>query len=84
MNDEEKMLVMGDTGFFSPYLCECSFKESYYSIIFDNISASTKSNVGYLQQFLCFELVRRYVTFPLCLQGDQIYNLACPASPVHY
>jgi hypothetical protein len=83
MNDVEKILVMGDTDFFSHYLRDLSFKESYCSIILDNVFASAKGNVRYLQQYLCFELVRRYVIFPLCLQGDQINNLAYPASSVH-
>lgn len=84
MNDPKNILVTGGAGFLGSHLCERLLNEGHDLICLDNFSTGTKSNVAHLQRNPHFELMRHDVAFPLYIEVDQIYNLACPASPVHY
>ncbi len=84
MNDPENILVTGGAGFLGSHLCERLLKEGHDIICLDNFFTGTKNNVAHLLRNPHFELMRHDVTFPLYVEVDQIYNLACPASPVHY
>lgn len=80
----KKILVAGGGGFLGSHLCERLLEEGNEVICVDNFFTGNKRNVIHLLDNPYFELVRHDVTFPLYLEVDQIYNLACPASPVHY
>lgn len=79
-----KILVSGGAGFIGSHLCERLLKEGNDVICLDNFFTGEKSNVAHLVGSPYFELVRHDVTVPYYAEVDQIYNLACPASPVHY
>ena len=79
-----RILVTGGAGFIGSHLCERLLKEGNEVICLDNFFTGRKENITGLLDDHCFELVRHDVTEPLLLEVDQIYNLACPASPVHY
>jgi UDP-glucuronate decarboxylase len=79
-----RILVTGGAGFLGSHLCERLLAEGYDVICLDNFFTGSKDNVSHLLGNPHFELMRHDVTFPLYLEIDQIYNLACPASPVHY
>ena len=79
-----KVLVTGGAGFLGSHLCERLLEEGHDVICVDNFFTGTKDNILHLIPNPKFELIRHDVTFPLYLEVDQIYNLACPASPVHY
>ena len=80
----KRILVTGGAGFLGSHLCERLVKAGHDVICLDNFFTSQKSNVAHLLQAPNFELVRHDVTHPIWLEVDEIYNLACPASPVHY
>lgn len=80
----KKILVTGGAGFIGSHLCERLLKEGHEVICLDNYFTGTKENIEHLIGNPRFELLRHDVTFPIYLEVDQIYNLACPASPVHY
>ncbi|NKD76840.1 SDR family oxidoreductase [Haematospirillum sp. H1815] len=84
MNNLGNILVTGGAGFLGSHLCDRLLKEGHDIICLDNFFTGTRNNVLHLQQNPHFELLRHDVTFPLYVEVDQIYNLACPASPVHY
>jgi len=84
MHLEQRILVTGGSGFLGSHLCERLLKEGANVICVDNFFSGTRSNVEHLLDHKRFELVRHDVTFPLYVEVDQIYNLACPASPIHY
>jgi UDP-glucuronate decarboxylase len=84
MHLETRVLVTGGAGFLGSHLCERLLREGASVICVDNYYTGTRRNIGSLLDHHRFELVRHDVTFPLYLEADQIYNLACPASPVHY
>ena len=77
-------MVTGGAGFLGSHLCERLLNEGYDVLCIDNFYSGTKDNVAHLMGNPHFELMRHDVTFPLYVEVDEIYNLACPASPVHY
>ncbi|NDV26246.1 UDP-glucuronic acid decarboxylase family protein [Desulfovibrio sp. JC010] len=80
----KRVLVTGGAGFLGAHLCERLLAEGCDVICVDNFFTGTKSNVTHLLSNPNFEIIRHDVTFPLYLEIDEIYNLACPASPIHY
>lgn len=88
MEDEEKMMqrimVTGGAGFLGSHLCERLLQEGNDVICVDNLFTGNKENIRHLFSNPYFEFIRHDVTEPLYVEVDQIYNLACPASPVHY
>lgn len=84
MHARKRILVTGGSGFIGSQLCERLVKAKHEVICLDNFFSSERSNIKDLLDYKNFELLRHDVTEPLLLEVDQIYNLACPASPVHY
>ncbi len=80
----KKILVTGGAGFIGSHLCERLLNEGNEVICLDNYFTGSKRNVVHLMEHPFFELVRHDVTMPYFVEVDQIYNLACPASPIHY
>ncbi len=80
----KQVLVTGGTGFLGSHLCERLLKDGHDVICVDNFFTGTKDNILHLLDNPHFELMRHDVTFPLYVEVDEIYNLACPASPIHY
>ena len=80
----KQILVTGGAGFIGSHLCERLLKEGNNVICMDNYFTGCKQNIVHLLDNPYFELVRHDVTFPYYVEVDEIYNLACPASPVHY
>ena len=79
-----RILVTGGAGFIGSHLCERLLSEGHDVICLDNFFTGRKQNIAHLLDFKSFELIRHDVTEPILLEVDQIHNLACPASPVHY
>lgn len=79
-----RILVTGGAGFLGSHLCERLLNDGNEVICLDNFFTGSKNNVFHLLENRNFELMRHDVTFPLYLEVDQIFNLACPASPIHY
>ena len=84
MHIRKRVLVTGGAGFLGSFLCERLLAEGCDVICCDNFFTGTKRNIVHLLHNPYFELVRHDITFPIYLEVDEIYNLACPASPVHY
>jgi UDP-glucuronate decarboxylase len=84
MHLEKRILVTGGAGFLGSHLCERLLKDGANVICVDNYFTGTRRNIGAVLDHHRFELIRHDVTFPLYIEVDQIYNLACPASPIHY
>lgn len=80
----KKILVTGGAGFIGSHLCERLLNEGNEVICMDNYFTGSKQNIVHLLNNPYFELVRHDVTMPYFVEVDQIYNLACPASPIHY
>ncbi|WP_244635568.1 UDP-glucuronic acid decarboxylase family protein [Chthonobacter albigriseus] len=79
-----RMIVTGGAGFIGSHLCERLLADGKEVLCVDNFYTGTRSNIAHLLADTRFELLRHDVTFPLYVEADGIYNLACPASPVHY
>lgn len=80
----KRILVTGGAGFLGSHLCERLLREGHEVICADNLFTGSKDNIRHLLTNPYFEFMRHDVTFPLFVEVDEIYNLACPASPVHY
>ena len=81
---QNRILITGGAGFLGSHLCERLLNEGHDVLCVDNFYTSTRRNIVHLLEHPNFELMRHDVTFPLYVEVDQIYNLACPASPIHY
>jgi len=79
-----KILITGGAGFIGSHLCERLLNDGNDVLCVDNYFTGTKNNIAHLLDNHQFELMRHDVTFPLYVEVDQIYNMACPASPIHY
>ncbi len=84
MHLQKRILVTGGAGFIGSFLCEALLARGDEVLCVDNFYTGTRRNVEHLLDHKRFELVRHDVTFPLYVEVDEIYNLACPASPIHY
>src|SRR3977135_3360678 len=84
MHLAQRILVTGGAGFLGSHLCERLLASGANVICIDNFFTGTRGNVEHLIGNPRFELIRNDVTFPLYIEADEIYNLACPASPIHY
>jgi len=84
MHLRKRVLVTGGAGFLGSHLCERLINEGCDVLCVDNFYTGSKRNIEYLIGDPYFELLRHDITFPLYLEVDEIYNLACPASPIHY
>lgn len=81
---QNKILVTGGAGFLGSHLCDRLINDGHDVLCLDNFFTGSKQNIAHLMANPYFELLRHDVTFPLYVEVDQIYNLACPASPIHY
>jgi UDP-glucuronate decarboxylase len=80
----KRALVTGGAGFLGSHLCERLINDGYDVLCVDNFFTGTKDNITKLMDNHNFEMMRHDVTFPIYVEVDEIYNLACPASPIHY
>ncbi|ABI58142.1 UDP-glucuronic acid decarboxylase family protein [Alkalilimnicola ehrlichii MLHE-1] len=80
----KRVLVTGGAGFIGSHLCERLLAEGHEVLCVDNFFTGTKQSIAHLRDYPEFEAIRHDITFPLYLEVEEIYNLACPASPVHY
>jgi len=84
MVDTQRILITGGAGFIGSFLCEKLLGQGHEVICIDNMYTGSRRNIQNLLANPRFEFIRHDVTFPLYIEIDQIYNLACPASPIHY
>jgi UDP-glucuronate decarboxylase len=84
MPQRKRILVTGGAGFIGSFLCDALLARGQEILCVDNFFTSSRRNIEHLLNHKSFELMRHDVTFPLYVEVDQIYNLACPASPIHY
>jgi len=82
--NKPRVLITGGAGFIGSHLCDRLLKDGHDVLCVDNFYTGTKDNVLHLLGAAHFELLRHDITFPLYVEVDEIYNLACPASPIHY
>jgi UDP-glucuronate decarboxylase len=83
-SEQKRILVTGGAGFLGSHLCERLITEGHEVLCVDNLFTGSRRNIGHLLNSPAFEFMRHDVTFPLYVEVDEIYNLACPASPIHY
>jgi len=83
-DSRKRILVTGGAGFIGSHLIDRLLEQGHEVLCVDNLFTGTKRNIDHLHNHPRFEFMRHDVTFPLFVQSDEIYNLACPASPVHY
>ena len=79
-----RVLVSGGAGFIGSHLCDRLIEKGYEVLCVDNFFTGARANIVHLLDSKSFEMMRHDVTFPLFVEVDQIYNMACPASPIHY
>ena len=84
LHTAKRILVTGGAGFLGSHLCERLLNDGHDVLCVDNYFTGTKNNILHLLDNPHFELLRHDITFPLYVEVDEIYNLACPASPIHY
>jgi UDP-glucuronate decarboxylase len=84
MATSKRVLVTGGAGFVGSHLCETLLRDGHDVLCVDNFYTSSRRHIHHLLDYKRFELMRHDVTFPLYVEVDEIYNLACPASPIHY
>ena len=84
MHLKKRVMVTGGAGFLGSYLCERLLNDGCDVLCVDNLYTGTKQNISHLLENPYFELIRHDITFPLYVEVDEIFNLACPASPIHY
>src|SRR5260370_22749724 len=84
MHLETRVLITGGAGFLGSHLCERLLGEDADVLCVDNFFTGARRNIEHMLDHKHFDLLRHDVTFPLYVEVDEIYNLACPASPVHY
>lgn len=84
ISNRKRVMVTGGAGFLGSHLCERLLADGCEVLCVDNFYSGTKDNIAHLLGNPHFEMLRHDVTFPLYVEVDEIYNLACPASPVHY
>ncbi len=80
----KRILITGGAGFIGSHLCERLLSEGNEVICVDNFFTGSKDNIKHLLGNPYFEVIRHDITFPLYVEVDEVYNLACPASPIHY
>src|ERR1700681_3808500 len=80
----QRILITGGAGFIGSFLCEALLAEGCEVLCVDNFYTGSRRNIEHLMDHKRFELMRHDVTFPLYVEVDDIYNMACPASPIHY
>ena len=83
-DQQKRILVTGGSGFLGSHLCDKLLSLGNEIICVDNLYTGSKRNIGHLIDNPNFEFIRHDITFPLYIEADEIYNLACPASPIHY
>ena len=83
-NLRKRVMVTGGAGFLGSHLCERLLNDGHEVLCVDNLFTGTKQNIVHLRDHPHFEFLRHDVTFPLFVEVDEIYNFACPASPIHY
>ncbi|NJB68706.1 UDP-glucuronate decarboxylase [Desulfobaculum xiamenense] len=84
MHIRKRVLITGGAGFLGSFLCERLIREGCDVLCVDNFFTGARQNIAHLLENPYFEFMRHDVTFPLYVECDEIYNLACPASPIHY
>lgn len=80
----KRILVTGGAGFLGSHLCERLLEEGHEVLCVDNFYTGRRANISHMLGNPCFEILRHDICFPLFVEVDEIYNLACPASPIHY
>ncbi len=83
-HQRKRVLVTGGAGFLGSHLCERLVAEGHYVLCLDNFFSGTRDNIAHLLKKPNFEIIRHDLVQPIFLEVDEIYNLACPASPIHY
>ncbi|MFH0974429.1 MAG: UDP-glucuronic acid decarboxylase family protein [Spirochaetota bacterium] len=81
---KKRILVTGGAGFIGSHLCELLLKQGNEVICVDNFFTGAKVNISHLSEYDSFEFIRHDIVFPIFLEVEEVYNLACPASPIHY
>lgn len=84
LKNTQRVLITGGARFLRSHLCEYPLAPDCEVLCVDNLFTGNKANIAHMPSNSSFELMRHDVTFPLCVEVDQIYNLACPASPIPY